>query len=119
VDRQHHDFLEYCKFKYNNIGSSYIPEHVSLTFYSFAILLVDEFLHDFLQKFLSDSELLVSSFLSHFEKMFKRAVHVMVVGVFECFDSDAFHFEFSLLLDSFLVLIKGFNLLIKAFFEIL
>lgn len=64
-------FLNIVNLSNNNIGSSDIPEHISLAFHSFTILLVDEFFHDFLQKFLSDSEFLVSSFLRHFEKMLK------------------------------------------------
>ena len=103
----------------NNIGSSDIPEYVSLAFHSLAILLVNEVLHNFFQKFLIHSEFLISPFLGYFKKVVKGAVHVMVMGVFKCLNRDAFHFVFPLLLNLFLVFIKGLNLFIEAFLEIL
>ena len=103
----------------NNIGSSDIPEYVSLAFHSLAILLVNEVLHNFFQKFLIHSEFLISPFLGYFKKVVKGAVHVMVMGVFKCLNRDAFHFVFPLLLNLFLIFIKGLDLFIEAFLEIL
>ena len=101
------------------LSSSDISEDVPLALYSLAKLFVYKLFDDFLQEFLIDSELLVTTFLSHLEQLLECTVHLVVMGMLQRFDHCTLNDELSLSLNSLFIVIEGFNLFIKSFLELL
>ena len=99
------------------LQSSNISEDVSLSLNSFTKFLIDQFFDDFLQELFIDSELFVSSLLSHLEELLKGAVHVMVVGMFQGLDHCALNDELSFSLDTFLIIVESSDFFVKSSFE--